>query len=335
MTFKYPVFLCLLFVIPLIALYYIYTLKKYKSGISFPSISVLKKINKNRFSSIIKHMLLGLRLFAIALLVIASARPQGELIRVEKEVKAVDVMLVLDISRSMDIIDIDGNSRLDAAKEVIKQFIAKTKDNRLGLIAFAGESYTLVPQTFDYDIISTFIDEIETGDLEGGTAIGNALANGAERLKKSKSKNKIIILLTDGENTAGSISPANGLEMIKELGIKVYTIALGTTGEVILREKHKNSFTGMVWHSDMKVTSQFNPELLQKIATETNGKFYRVYSKRELVDVYNEINSIEKTKFMHKIHRGKIEYFKYFVLLGLVFLFLNLFIDNILFRVNP
>ena len=334
MNFKYPDFLYLLFLIPLIIFYYIYTFKKYKSGISFPSLRILKQSSSPVFT-LIRHLLFVFNICSIIFLIFASSRPQGEITYIEKEVEIVDIMLLLDISESMNIIDIEEASRFSVALNVIKDFISQATSKRIGLIAFAGESYTLVPITVDFKIINSFLDTIEPGNLEDGTAIGMALANSAERLKNSTIKNRVVILLTDGENTAGSISPEQGLVMLKELGIRVYTIAFGTTGEVILRTKSRNEFTGHTYFYDRKVTSALGTEFLETLAAQTGGKFFRVLSRNYLVDVYNEINKLETSKVSLRTSKDQVEYFKHFVFLALVFLFLAFIIENLLFRVIP
>jgi Ca-activated chloride channel family protein len=306
MNFKYPFILLLLLLVPLSIIFYIYTYKRYKSGISFPSIKIFKKIGTFRFSTLIIHLLYSIKLLALIVLIFAAARPQGERIRIEKEQKSIDIILALDISRSMNIIDINNDSRFNAARDVIKKFINKTKNNRLGLIAFAGESFTLVPLTGDIQIIPEFIDSLEIGDLEDGTAIGMAIANGCERLKKSKTENKVIILLTDGANTAGTISPRQGMELARSQEIRVYTIGFGTTGKVTLRETFTDTM-GNKRTYERTVFSRLNTELLKEIAQTTNGKFYRVHTKNELIEVYDDINRLEKTKIKFKTEEGTVE----------------------------
>jgi len=335
MSFKYPSLLFLIFLIPPAILYYIYTFKRYKSGLPFPSIKIFKRISTRRFSSFLSHMLFALKMFSIALLVIASARPQGKLTSVEKKFETIDIMCLIDISRSMNIIDIDGTSRFDTARDVIKKFILKSKTNRIGLIAFSGESYTLVPLTTDYGIINSFLDELEIGDLKDGTAIGLALASASDRLKNSKSKNKVAILLTDGTNNAGSISPNDGMMMAKALNIRIYTIGIGTTGKVTLRNEIVDSYTGKKRYTYLTVTSTLNTSLLEKIALTTGGRFYRVFTRDKLTDVYDEINKLEKTEIKFKTFEARIEYYKHFVLPAILLLLSLIFIENVLLRVTP
>jgi Ca-activated chloride channel family protein len=254
---------------------------------------------------------------AISFLFMAFARPL--MFYNEEKVKAegVDILLAMDISASMLTQDFRPD-RLTVAKEIANDFVSNRSYDRLGIVIFSGESFTLCPLTTTHDIVHGFINEIKPGLLEDGTAIGMGLATSLNALKNSAAKSKMIILLTDGENNAGSISPLTAAEMASSMDVKVYTIAMGKTG--IYQSPVSIGQDGNYIFAPRKL--EMDPSLLKEIAQMTEGKFYRAESEGELKAIYDEIDQLEKTKIEINVFRRQSEYFRPFVLVGLALLFL-------------
>ncbi len=236
---------------------------------------------------------LSLRILALSLLLVALARPQSSFTQIERRVDGIDILLVLDLSASMNIEDLAEASRLTVAKETMKQFIEGRRDDRIGLVVFSGEPLTLVPPTLDYGLVLSSLRDVETGVLRDGTAIGDGLSLAVGRLRTSKAKSKVIILLTDGDNNVGRVDPATAGELAKGYGIRVYTIAAGKEGRVRLPIRQKGAFGGTIttyqWFDNA-----LNPALLEKIAQMTHGKFYRVTDANALSEVFVDIDLLEK-----------------------------------------
>jgi Ca-activated chloride channel homolog len=228
---------------------------------------------------------------ALALLILALAGPQRKWQEQKIKADALDIMLALDISPSMLSKDFDPD-RLDVAKRVAIDFVEKRPYDRIGLAAFSAEAFTQCPLTTDRRVVQRFIRELQVGRLEDGTAIGMGLATALNRLKDSPAKSKIVILLTDGENNAGYISPLQAAELAKDLGIRVYTVGIGTEGIVMSPAQRQADGTYLFAQRMM----QFDTELLRQMAQMTGGRFYRAYSERDLEGIYAEIDRLEKTK---------------------------------------
>ncbi len=240
-------------------------------------------------------LLLFLKYIGLVFFVIALARPQSSFKQTERTVAGIDIILVLDISASMNIEDLSERPRIDIAKDVMQDFIKGRSNDRIGSVVFSGEPLTLAPPTLDYALVTKAIRDAKIGVLKDGTAIGDGLALATSHLKNSKAKSRIIVLLTDGDNNVGQVDPATAGELAKGFGIKVYTIAIGREGRVRLPIKHKgpfgNTITTYQWFENA-----LNPELLQQIAKRTDAKFYRVTDESALESVFSEINRLEKTE---------------------------------------
>lgn len=240
----------------------------------------------------------SLALFAVGMifLIIAFARPQKRNETINQTSEGINIMMVLDISDSMLIEDMEPTNRLESAKLRIKEFIEKRISDRIGLLVFSGQSYTRVPLTLDYDLLLESLQMVQTSErIRKGTAIGVALANAIGRLEKNKDQTNIVILLTDGENNIGAIDPITAMEIAKDAGIKVYTVGIGKDGlaQLPVLRKFPN---GMVQKYYRPMHSAVNEKLLNQIAKETGGKFYRVIDSTSLNDVFSEINELEKTE---------------------------------------
>ena len=261
----------------------------------------------------------GLRWVALALLVLAMARPQKKWQEEKIKADALDIVLAIDISPSMLSKDFDPD-RLSVAKKVAVAFVEKRPHDRIGLVAFSAEAFTQCPLTNDRKVVQAFIRELTVGRLEDGTAIGMGLATAINRLKDSPSRSKIVILLTDGENNAGYITPMQAADIALSMGVRVYTVGIGTDGIVMSPAQRNPNGSYMFAPRQMA----FDTELLEQIAEMTKAKFYRAYSERDLAGIYAEIDRLEKTKIeITSVQRTK-DYFEWFVAIAVALLLLEL-----------
>lgn len=265
---------------------------------------------------------LVIRYLALAFLLIAFARPQQAYQQSERSVDGVDIVLVMDVSASMNIEDLDERARFDVAKETMRGFIHGRKNDRIGFVVFSGEPYTMVPPTLDYGLILRSITDAKSGVLKDGTGIGDGLALAVSRLKESKAKSKVIVLLTDGDNNVGQVDPETAGELAAGFGIKVYTIAIGREGRVKLPIRQKGLF-GQTVTTYQWFDNALNPELLQKISALTSGKFYRVTDASALESVFREIDQLEKSEVKSNERILYEERFAFPLLMGLLLLTLE------------
>ncbi|HEX4923371.1 MAG TPA: VWA domain-containing protein [Bdellovibrionales bacterium] len=237
-----------------------------------------------------------LKVAALVLAVVALARPQESSTKVKKNVEGIDIMFAMDISDSMLIEDMEPENRYGAARKTIVDFIKGRVSDRMGLVLFSAEAYTRVPPTLDYKVLLDATNDIQvTRKLKMGTAIGVGLATAVARLKESTAKSRVVILLTDGENNSGTIAPETALEIAKGYGIRVYTIGVGRDGPTQLPIFTTDPF-GKQIKTYQPFYSKVNEELLEKLATETGGKYFRATRTKDLSEVYREIDRLEKTK---------------------------------------
>ncbi|GMN09658.1 VWA domain-containing protein [Croceitalea sp. MTPC9] len=293
--FANPQLFWLLILLPLALLWYILTRKKQVASLK---ISSTKGFKSSGFLSNLKPLLFILRLLALAAIITALARPQTKEVSTRtKTTKGIDIVMSIDVSSSMLARDLKPN-RLDALKEVAEDFIRKRPNDRIGLVAYAGESYTKTPITSDKSIVLAALRDIDYGQLEDGTAIGMGLATSVNRLKESKAISKVIILLTDGVNNAGFIEPQTAADLAVEYDIKAYTIGLGTNGNALTPIAYKRDGTFQFGMRQVEI----DEDLLKDIAAVTGGKYFRATDNDKLEEIYDEINKLEKTE---------IEEFKY------------------------
>ena len=280
-----------------------------------------------------------LRLLAFSLLVVALARPQTHNSWNNETVEGIDIMLAIDVSTSMLAEDLKDRSqgiqnRLEAAKAVAASFIADRPNDNIGLTIFAGEAFTQCPMTIDHASLLSLLQNVRTdiaakGLIEDGTAIGMGLANAVSRLKDSKAKSRVVILLTDGSNNRGDISPMTAAEIAKSLGIRVYTIGVGTNGTA----PYPMQVGGGVQYIQLPV--EIDTKTLSDIAHETQGQFYRATNAEELLNIYHEIDKLEKSKLnVHRVSR-KYEAYQPFALAALLALLLEILFRITLFRRIP
>ncbi|TVM00246.1 MAG: aerotolerance regulator BatA [Candidatus Brocadia sp. WS118] len=322
MIFRDPFVLLFIIVVP--PLIYIYFRSKGTNQVVFPSLGALKKI-KPSFSQRYRHILIVLRSTAIILLVIALARPQYGNEQTKVTTEGIDIVLAVDVSGSMlaEDFEIGGQryNRLHVVKPVVKDFIMKRTNDRIGLVVFAGRPYTQCPMTLDYGMLLQLLEKVEIGMVEDGTAIGSALGSSIERLKDTKAKSKVIILLTDGRNNAGEIDPFTAAEIARTFGIKIYTIGAGTKG--LAPYPAMDIFGNRVMK---QVKIDIDDDALREIAKITDGKYYRATDTESLKEIYSQIDKLEKTETEVTQYTEYNELFHYFLLpaLGLLLIELGL-----------
>lgn len=282
---------------------------------------------------LLTYVPLLLKSVALSFLVFAVARPQTSSTNTKRSSEGIDIMIAFDVSKSMLIEDYQPYSRLDVAKDTVKKFIAGRKDDRIGFLMFSGESITLCPPTLDYEVLEQAVDQANTNSLKDGTAIGDALANAVNRIKDSPAKSKVIILITDGDNNMGSITPLTAGGIAQGYGIKVYSIALGKEGLVPL-PVYDNSF-GIMRKRYEQIESSIKPDLLMKISEETGGKFFRPRETSSLKEVFKEIDKLERNRVETRERVQWEEHFQKFLLLGLIFLAVDFILGRSILRVLP
>ena len=324
--FLNPGFFWLLLLIPLVASWYFVVRKKSTATLTVPGIKVFNA--EQSLLPKLKPVLHVLKLVAFALLIVALARPRS--VAVSKKIKSnkgIDIVMAIDVSASMLARDLKPN-RLEALKKVATEFVNKRPNDRIGIVVYAGESFTQTPITSDKGIVKRTISEIKWGQLEGGTAIGMGLGSAVNRLKDSKAKSKVIILLTDGVNNSGFIDPKTATELAKDLEIKVYTIGIGTNGMADFPYS-KNSL-GQLQFRRQQV--EIDEELLKHIAVETEGKYFRATNNTKLKSIYNEINKLEKTKIEEFKYYNYQEKYRLFVLIALGLLVFEYILKKTVFK---
>ncbi|NJB71295.1 Ca-activated chloride channel family protein [Saonia flava] len=324
-SFANPQFFWLFLLLPLALLWYFF---KHNEESASLKISSIKGFTVNNILPKLKPLLLILRLVALAAIITALARPQTEDISTRtKTTKGIDIVMAIDVSSSMLARDLKPN-RLAALKEVAADFIRQRPNDRIGVVAYAGESYTKTPITSDKSIVLNALKEITYGQLNDGTAIGMGLATSVNRLKESKAISKVIILLTDGVNNSGFIEPQTAADLAVEFNIKTYTIGLGTNG---------NALSPVAYNADGSFRYgmrqvEIDEDLLKNIAEVTGGQYFRATDNEKLEEIYDEINKLEKTEVEEFKYYKYEEKFRPWVLLAGALLILEWLLRNTLFR---
>lgn len=311
-------------------LYYHIRRKRFKSAtIKYSDIRIVKRAarsGRQRF----RFVLTVLRVLAIALFVVAFARPRSGTEYQEITSEGVDIMLALDVSSSMQAEDFKPANRLYVAKEEIKKFINRRVNDRIGLVVFARYSFTQCPLTTDYGVLLNFVDQVKFGLVEDGTAIGMAIANAVNRLRESESDSKIIVLLTDGDNNAGEIDPLTAANLAQALDIKVYAIGAGKPGNAMY--PYQDPIFGKRY---VYQPTKIDEKTLKEIAKRTDGKYFRARSGDELEEIYTIIDEMEKTEVKVAAHVQYTELFHLFAYAGLILLVLELLLANTYFKKLP
>ncbi|CAM1339114.1 vWA domain-containing protein [Tenacibaculum aestuarii] len=325
--FHSPEFLWLLILIPLLAFWSFYSRKKDSAKLKMSSTKGFKI--QGSILPKLKPLLYLLRLLALTCLIIALARPRN--VAVSKKTKTnrgIDIVMAIDVSASMLAKDLQPN-RLEALKRVATDFVNRRPNDRIGIVVYAGESFTQTPITSDKSIVKRTISEIKWGQLEDGTAIGMGLGSAVNRLKESEAKSKVIILLTDGVNNAGFVDPKTATELAKGNEIKVYTIGIGTNGMAPVPWA-RDPRTGKISFKNQPV--EIDEALLKHIASETNGKYFRATNNTKLKEIYDEIDKLEKTKIEEFKYYNYSEKYRLLVFLAGIFLLLEFLLKNTLFK---
>ena len=325
--FAYPYLLYLLAIIPLILFWYWKQNRKRSAAITYSNLEIFSDLDKT-LKERLRHLPILLRLIGLSLFIVALARPQtfssGENVYTE----GIDIAMLLDISGSMLAEDFKPN-RLDAAKNVIDEFVAGRTTDKIGLVIFASESFTQCPLTIDYPVLRGLLKDIQSGMIEDGTAIGTAIANGVNRLKDSEAKSKIMILLTDGVNNSGEIDPITAAQIAKKFGIRVYTVGVGTMGEA------PYPFQTPFGKRYQMVPVEIDEKVLNEVSKITDGKYFRATNNKKLEEIYKIIDTLEKTRIEVTSYRKAKELFYNWLGLGLLFILAELLVSKLYLKKLP
>jgi Ca-activated chloride channel family protein len=326
-TFGSPAFLYALAAVPLLIVWYIRWQGGLTSHLRYSTLLPFARVRPS-LRVRLRHLPFALRMLALTVLIVALARPQtaaqGENIYTE----GIDIVLLLDLSGSMLAEDLQPN-RIEAARDVAQTFVDARKQDRIGLVVFAGQAFTQCPMTTDYRVLKNLIRQVKQGLVEDGTAIGMAIAQGVNRLKESTSKSKVIILLTDGVNNRGEIDPLTAAQIAQTFGIRIYTVGVGTQGEAPypvmtpFGKRYQN------------VPVDVDEKTLQQIAIMTSGQYFRATNNRSLRQIYADIDQMEKTRIEVKSYRSYTEMFYGWVIIGLTALLLEFILGGTLLRKLP
>lgn len=325
-TFANPQFFWLLLVLPLMVVWYGYWNKKSKPNVTLSSTIAFKKMSS--WKDYLYHSPFAFRLFAVTLIIIALARPQTHSENAQTKITdGIDIVMAIDVSSSMLSQDLKPN-RFEALKKVASQFVKDRPNDRIGLVVYAGESYTKTPVTTDKGIILSSLAELTYGQVEDGTAIGMGLATAVNRLKESKAKSRVIILLTDGVNNTGVIDPLIAAELASEYGIKVYTVGIGTNGMAL--SPYALNPDGSIMYRMLQV--EIDESLMKKIAQVTHGRYFRATNNQKLQQIYDEINKLETSKIEEFKYTEVDEKFRLLVIIATILLLLEFLLKHTVFR---
>ncbi len=326
LDFLYPKLLFLLLIIPIFIALYVWKRKKTQAAFivsnNLPFKNKIKSIRQQLFFTPF-----ALRMLAFAFIIVALARPQTSFSHKTVDVEGIDIVMALDISASMMAMDLKPN-RMEASKNVIQTFIENRPNDRIGLIVYSGEAFTKCPLTSDHRTLLLALKSTTFGYgiIDDGTAIGDGLGTAINRLRESKSKSKVIILLSDGANNTGYLDPLSAAEIAKEYNIRVYTIGCGTYGKAPINIPNY----GLVY-ADVDI----DEELLQQIADKTNGKYFRAQNTGRLKVIYEEINNMEKTRVLENLFTNKTDEFFPFLLIATILFVIEIILRYTVFRILP
>ncbi len=304
-TFENIEMLYLLLLVPFLAYWYVKKNASIRTEMRFSDTAVFGAVQKRKIPLRV-YLPFALRLFALSLIIVGFARPRSGVSNQEVTTQGIDIMLVLDISSSMEARDFRPN-RLEAAKVVADLFINNRKNDRIGLVVFASESFIQSPLTLDYDVLRSFLKKVTIVPKKyDGTAIGLAIASGVNRLRRSDAKSKVMILLSDGSNNSGEIQPLTAAEIAATFDVKIYTIGAGSKTRRLLQ-------------------GELDEEMLRSIAEATNGRYYHATDEKRLHEIYEEINELEKTEIKVKEYTRYAELYSYLLFPGLLILLVEMF----------
>ena len=322
--FANPKLLWLLLLVPLLVLWYILRHKKQEAAVSFSDLKGMAKLPKT-WKAYLRHLLFALKMAALALLIVALARPQSSSTNSTSNIEGIDIVMAMDVSGSMLARDLKPD-RLTAAKNVASDFVKGRPGDRMGLVIFSGETFTQVPLTTDHGVMLNMLGEMKNGLIDDGTAIGDGLATAVSRLKDSEAISKVVILLTDGMNNAGSVDPYTAAEMAKVFGVRVYTIGVGTYGTAPYPVQ--TPFGTQI----QQVKVEIDEKLLTQMANMTGGKYFRANNNKKLDEVYQEIDKLERSKIEVTEFRRLHEEFYPLVAWALALLLIEFLLRKTIFR---
>mgnify|MGYP001218245623 CR=1 FL=1 len=331
LRFENPEWLLLLLLLPILVYLYIVQGRQRQGSVQFSDLASLRRMGNTMWARF-RHVLFVFKLLGLVLLVVALARPQAGREKREMSAEGIDIMLTLDVSSSMKLNDLDNGerSRLAVAKEVVSDFVGGRYSDRIGMVVFAGESFTQCPLTLDYDVLTSFLQGVQIADESwDGTAIGMALINATNRLRESEGRSQVVILLTDGVNNAGEIEPLTAAEVAEAVGVRVYTIGVGSDGSI------RRPVQGIFGTRYQTVQVEIDEETLRAVAQRTGGKYYRATSEEKLEAIYREIGELETTEITSEVHVEYSERYPHFLWPGLLLLLIEVLLSNTRFRRLP
>ncbi len=329
MRFAYPEFLILLAFIPLIAFWHFKKRKRRVTTLRYSNVGLFQT-TKAPLSQRLRQGLFFLRLLVLTLVIFALARPQSGHTEEEVITEGVDIILALDTSSSMLAEDFKPKNRIQAAKGVAADFIKGRNNDRIGMVVFAAKSFTQCPLTLDYGILLGFMKDIDVGMIEDGTAIGLAIANATNRLRESEAKSKVVILLTDGRSNRGEIDPVTAAKVAKAMGVRVYTVGVGTHGEALYPVD--DPFFGKRY---VRMPVDIDEDVLNEVADITSGQYFRATDAQSLRGIFEQIDQLEKTKIEVKEYTRFSEIFVSWLWPALAVLLLEIVLSNTKFRKIP
>ncbi len=328
--FADPWYLLALIVVPVMVFRYLKDSGMNSGKLKYSDIRLLRNLGQT-LKQRLRHLLFLMRVLAVILFIIALARPQSSSKEEKISTEGVDIVLAMDVSSSMLAEDFKPNNRLQAAKIVAEEFIKGRVNDRIGMVVFAGESFTQCPLTLDYGVLLTLLKEVKIADQNwDGTAIGMGIANAVNRLRDSKAKSKIIILLTDGVNNKGQIDPITAARIAQALKIKIYTIGAGTEGTAMYPVDDP-----VFGRRYVPMEVKIDEKVLKEIARITGGRYYRATNTKKLREIYKEIGEMEKTKIEVNEYTRYTELFVWFLSIGLLLLLAEVVLRNTYFRTIP
>lgn len=316
-------------ILPVMVAWYIYKLKKYEGEFHFSSFNLLNGI-KSSLKAKFRHILFALRLLTISFLILAIARPQSRSSWKDVKTEGIDIVVSLDVSLSMLAKDFKPN-RLEVAKEVLGDFIDARPNDKIGLVIFGGEAFTQCPLTTDHKIIKNMFEDIKAGMLDQGTAIGLGLADGVARVKDSKAKSKVVILISDGVSNVGEIAPLTAADIAKTFGVRVYCIGVGSKGKALQP-------VALYPNGEMEydyVDVDIDEVTMTKISKMTGGKYFRATDRESLEKTYKEIDQLEKTIISEKSFTNKAEHFLPLAIAAAICLLFEFLLKRFVFKAVP
>ena len=328
MSFNNPEYLYLLLLLLPVLAWYVFKQYQADASLQISDLQRLVKSSEKLSTKLLFHTPFLLRFLAITLLMIVVARPTLSNSIRNETTEGIDIVLAMDISGTMLAEDLRPN-RLEAAKRVATEFIVERPNDNIGLVVFAGESFTQCPLTTDHAVLVNLFSGIKYGIIEDGTAIGMGLANAVSRIKDSKAKSKVVILLTDGSNNAGEIAPLTAAEIAKTFGVRVYTIGVGTRGMA----RYPVQTPVGIRYQDMPV--DIDEDMLRQIANMTGGRYFRATDNENLKAIYTEIDQMEKTKIAVKEYKKKTEIYLPFAVVAFLLLVAELILKNTILKKLP